>query len=454
MSATGLPYWLPGVPPKRSKWGRRVGLMLMVVVLAAGSLLVGAIIGRTPVQLNEALDPVPPRPSDSASDREWENYVGPAALALLKRQSEALLKGDEKGWLAPYDADDKDLIKEQRDRYASLRNLQVTNWQYRIDGTPDARSKTGGVHKFDIDLVVGYCFGASDPKACLPTDVYLPTKWEVGADGPHITGVDESPANQAGPRPFEVSDLVAESGDRVIVAAPPQYKNRLSQAVDVAEKAAENADKYARWQKVDRYVVFLAGEKEFSQWYGTGDIGQNVVGFALPLGSMSEKGVWQQTGIEVVMHVERLGNREEFTSTMRHEFGHVVTLLGSADVQPQPEDFFLNEGIAEYIDYGDGPVSRYPRLSNVTDYLSRSSWNGSLEGVKKTDDGLTGSAKYGIAFMAVKYLIDTYGQDKFFEFYQKVGREGEAADGVSSATFGESWTNVQKKIEDYVRSSA
>lgn len=452
MTAQGLPYWLPGVPPKRSKTPRRIGLLLMVIVLAAGSLLVGAIIGRAPVQLNQALEPVPPRPADSATDRDWEDYVGSAALAVLKRQSEALLKGDEKGWLAAYDPAEKDLIAEQRDRFSSLRALQVTNWKYRLDGRPDARTKSGGVHKFDIDLIVGYCFGATDPNACLPTDVYIPTKWEVADGGPRITAVDPSSSNQAGPRPFEVSELVAEAGDRVIVAAPPQYKNRLRQAVQVADAAAANADKYARWRKVDRYVVFLAGSSEFEEWYGTGDIGENVVGFALPLGSTDDKGVFEQTGIEVVMHVERLGNRQEFDSTMRHEFGHVVTLLGSnPEATAQPEDFFLNEGTAEYIDYGTGPVGNYPRLSNVADYLSRSHWNGSLEGVKSSDDGLTGSAKYGIAFLAVKYLIDTYGAEKYFEFFQKVARDGGAAEATSSAVFGETWSNVQKKIGDYVR---
>ncbi|GIG67175.1 hypothetical protein Pen01_34700 [Phytomonospora endophytica] len=454
MTAQG-PYWMPGSPPPpKSPWPRRIGLLVLVAVLGAASVITGAFIGRSGVSLTEAIEPVPPRPSASAPDSEWEEYVSAAALAALNRQSSALLSGDEQGWLALYDSEDADLVDRMKERYDSLKALEVTNWTYKLDGKADARGGSGGEDRsFDIDLVVGYCFGSNDPPNCAPTDVVIPTEWSSSTAGLLITEVDESSPNQAGPRPFEVSDLAVKSGPRVLVAAPPQYENRLNQALEVAEAAAENADKYAHWAEVDRYVVFLAGEDEFAEWYGTGDIGQNVVGFALPLGTVDDNGDWKQTGIEVVMHVERLGNRDEFNSTMRHEFGHVVTLLGTSDVEPQPEDWFLNEGIAEYIDHGDQPVSSYPRLSNVKDYLSTIRWNGELVAPTATDDGLAGSGKYGLAFLAVRYIIDTYGIDKFYEFFETVARNGEEADAASQTSFGESWPNVLAKVEDFVKST-
>ncbi|MEV0647580.1 hypothetical protein AB0I28_20165 [Phytomonospora sp. NPDC050363] len=453
MTANG-PYWLPGSPPQpKSPWPRRVGMLVLVTLLAAASIVAGSLIGRSGVQLNEALEPVPPKPSASASDREWEEYVSGAALAALNRQSTALLGGDEQGWLALYDSDDADLVDRMTERYENLRALEVTNWTYELDGKADARAGGGTERAFDIDLIVGYCFGASDPAVCEPTDVVIPTEWEVTDAGLFITEVDESASNQAGPRPFEISDLAVKSGPRVLVAAPPQYENRLDQALEVAEAAAENADTYAHWDRVDRYVVFLAGEDEFAEWYGTGDIGPNVVGFALPLGTIDDNGDWKQTGIEVVMHVERLGNREEFESTMRHEFGHVVTLLGTGDVEPQPEDWFLNEGIAEYIDHGDQPVSNYPRLSNVQDYLSSIRWDGELVAPTSADDGLAGSGKYGLAYLAVRYMIDTYTIDKFYQFFEAVARDGEEAAASSETVFGESWPNILAKIEDYVKTT-
>lgn len=454
MTAHG-PYWMPGAPPPpRSPWPRRIGLLVLVAVLAAASIITGAFIGRNGVQLDEALQPVPPRPSESASDSEWEEYVSAAAQAALNRQSTALLAGDEEGWLALYDGSDADLVDRMKERYDSLRALEVTNWTYKLDGKADsAAGSQGDERAFDIDLVVGYCFGSNDPPNCPPTDVVIPTEWESSKTGLLITDVEESSPNQAGPRPFEVSNLAVKSGPRVLVAAPPQYENRLTQALEVAEAAAENADKYAHWAKVDRYVVFLAGEDEFAEWYGTGDIGANVVGFALPLGTVDDNGDFKQTGIEVVMHVERLGNRDEFNSTMRHEFGHVVTLLGTGQVDPQPEDWFLNEGVAEYIDHGDQPVSSYPRLSNVKDYLSTIRWKGELVAPTATDDGLAGSGKYGLAFLAVRYIIDTYGIDKFYQFFEAVARNGEEAAPSSEAAFGESWSGILTKVEDFVNAS-
>jgi hypothetical protein len=425
-------------------------LSIVIVVLLAGAtmLVTATLAGRgATATLGDPEISMLPSPQDGDSPQVREDYLMQQADIKLSESARALLDGDEEGWLAIYD----ESVREQMtDRFDSLTALAVSSFEYQI--LSKSPIDKGG-NDFQLRLAANYCLGGDPDEECAATSIFFDTDW-TDADGEiHITGVKDS--FELGPRPWEVEDLKAKVGDRAIVAAPAKYSDQLDDALEVADAAAANADKYADYGPVDRYVIYLAGDEEFQSWYGINNPMNNVVGFAIPLTLADENGDSVPGGSDVVVHADRVRDDKEFESTMRHELGHVATLHHSPEHRDQEEEWWMSEGIAELIDHGpDNPVDDYLRYYDVKEYLDKEDWDGKLSPATNDDDLLSGSAKYGIAFYSTYYLFDEYGKDKFMDLFDKVARNGEDPDEASEAVYGKPYSELEEEMSEFVEDTA
>jgi hypothetical protein len=449
------PPGFPPLPPPPPRGPRRAAAVVVTIIalILITTLTLGvtaAIAGQSNAVIG---DGAVKSPDDNDGSDVRVNYLEQKAKAELADSAEGLLDGNEDKWLSVYDGSVHDEMKR---RYNSLRALRVSSFDYQVVKPPE--DKSGGT--WALNLGVNYCLGGKKHAKCGPSGILFNTEWTDKDDSFLITRVDESDPNSAGPRPWEVEDLKAKVGKRAIVAGPAKYEDKLNDALSVAESAAENADKYAVYGKVDRYVIFLAGDEEFARWYGIGDPGDNVVGFAIPLPEVTKNGGTKPGGSEVVVHVDRAqANSTEFTATMRHELGHVATLHHSPEHHRIEEDWWLSEGVAELIDHGapkDAPLKEHPylRSRDVQEYFKKDKWNGKMDPATPTDDQLTGSAKYGIAFYGVYYLFDKYGKDKFMKYFKKIARNGEDPDKSTKSVYGKSYDALLKEIAKQVKKMA
>jgi hypothetical protein len=354
----------------------------------------------------------------------------------LKQQADALLTGDAAGFTASAAPADTGLRADLGRRFGSLRAMKVAVWKEELDKQPgkDADGST------TVQVRITYCFVVPD---CAPLRVPIATRW-VDANGtPTLVAFGTSSGDDLGPRPWEVSDLRAAVGPRVLVATVPKYANRLQAVLNAAEKAAATTDRFARWGRPPgRYVVLLAGADEWAKWYGMRQQAW-VAAIAMPLTDVST---------EVVLNVSNVDNRD-VTDVLRHELTHVVTLSGVD--RTYDHSWWLVEGIAEYVRV-TGSNRPFDGMGDARRYLHSGRWDGdvAMDGPPSdaTDNDVNG--RYAVAYLAVKRLSDRFGENTMLDFFAAVAREGKSLQEASSTVLGTPWSDVFSDCAQFVRTKA
>ena len=196
-------------------------------------------------------------------------------------------------------------------------------------------------------------------------------------------------------------------------------------------------------RKPDRYRIFLAGPSEWKKWYG-GDLPKWSVGFAT---SVSDD------RMEVVINLAEI-QTDFIDEVLRHELGHVATLASYG--YRHEGNFWLIEGIAEYIQENGRSVGGYDGRQVVRRYLREGDWDGKVNVSApsgSTADWQVG-ARYGISYYAVRRMGERFGRAKLIKFFEQVIRLGMSLDVAAKDAYGVSWSNVNADCARYVRDQA
>lgn len=369
-------------------------------------------------------------PDTSSSEKTWRAWLVPEITKAVAAQDAALLTGDEDAFVAIADPDNAKLRADLTRRYANLRALGPGVWR-----TTMIPNLTRDELDVSVPLGVAYCFG---PPTCQPATVMNQSEWAL-KDG-HLwlekLGTDTS----VGPRPWEVSDLVVRTGERVIVAVPKGLENRLAE-IDTADRGAKVADQFAIWSDPPaKYVIFFAGEREWSSWYGGVETEwaaavTNLVGVSVS---------------EVVVNSKEV-SKSYAEEVFPHELTHVTSLLGHPAGMYQ-DSWWLEEGLAEYAAFLGHDLSDYANFRALASYF-RPVWKGDPALVPPTDteDPETVWVKYALGFLSVRAIATAYGQDKLLDFFGRVVHKGESLESAANAAFGVPWSTVKQKCDDFVR---
>jgi hypothetical protein len=412
----------------------RSGVRRATLAIAAAAVLVGApaavaggrikpadttwMPGSTPLAAANA----PDRPTVSAKT---------SIETALAGQSAAIATWNASGFLATVEPP---LHAAMRRRFEALRAIKATNYAVRLAAAP---APAGGQWRAGVEI--RFCAGAA---GCRPAPVRVDTVWVVDGDGARL--VEWGQSTHHGPRPWEVSELRAVVGSRVVVAATPRYASRLQPTLAAAEKAAAQADRYARWRPPpSRYVVYLAGADEWSSWYG-GEQPVWAAGYTLPI---------TPDYSEIVLNATRVDSTE-VASTLTHEFTHVTTLAG---VQRNYTDsWLLVEGMAEYATYAGRPESAYPWLSGTRRYVSSGLWPGTAALTAPAESATVSDATglYGVAYLAVRRLADRFGRERLLAFFAAVARDGRSPAHASPEIFGVPWADAAADCDRHIRAVA
>ena len=427
----------PGPEPgPRRRWPLWLALGLVALVLSCAVPLVvivtlrdhgpGAAASASPIAVHS------PEPGDP--EQTTQLWLRERIAEVLTQQAGALLRGDERGFLAV--AEPKSAaVGALRRQFRSLRALKVTAWQVRITDIPD---RVGS--RWRVAVTYEHCF--VDP-GCLTGPVSIETTWVDRAGVPRMVALAPSPSAQDGPRPWEASDLVVAVGKRAVVATTAGQKRHLAEVLREAERAAEVADRYAVGGRPPRhYQIFYAGEAEWRRWYG-GDRPEWTAGYAVPVGGGHFDVVLNSKGL----HVSVLDD------LLRHEMTHAASLPSGG--YRTGTNWWLVEGIADLAAAGGRPVSRYESLGDVRRLVS-GGWQGPLStaepGQRATDWQV--SAAYGVGYLAVRHLVDRFGEQAMLAFFKAVVHERKSPEAASTEIFGEPWQALQDDCVSYVRSAA
>ncbi len=395
----------------------------------------------------EATTAALPRPGAGAPLSAMQAWVGQEVQAALRVQTRGLLAGDFREFAAAAQPGNKEVLAELQRRFRTLRSLQVTRFDQRIDAQPHALAKKGtwrAVH------IVNHCFVETD---CGIDEAVFDSLWAETPEGLRLTGFRQHDRNspcwsctsygtRSLSRPWETTELAVRVGARTLVAVPVRYRDRLAELSRRAEKAAAVADRYRIGEPaVDRYRIFVADNASWRRWYA-GRPGKWVAGRAIPTGAAR---------IEVEVLESEL--TPDFTDELlTHELAHVATLrndtyYGRSDV------WFLVEGMADYVGQRRPGIDGY-RKRYALGHLLRQRPLRSAGIAPPADDAslLDADGRYAVGFYAVSFLFERYGKQKTLQFFQGAVQYGIGLDGASQSAFGKPWATVDKACAAYIRS--
>jgi hypothetical protein len=432
------------LPSSARRW--LVALLALAVVLAvvAGGLLLR--VPRGP-GAEEQLAAAEREVSEQANVGSW-----PEAKRALDDHAAALVRGDEKGWLAAVDPQQPELREQYRRTFANLRQLGVTAWSYNVTIEPVTAY---GRPEIETPVTVAYClhttpcpayvrFEAESAQAASTLEQRLSLTRRDGAYV--IAAAKPYDAARAPVLPWQAAALTFAQGKRVTVAAPASQAGRLREVVAAADRAAAVADRYARLvgNPQRRYRVYLAGDAEWQRWFG-GAPRRNAIGYARPV---------NLAGTEVVLKIQDLRG-DAVLKTLRHELGHVVTLSGSDQRYSAIYDVheWLVEGVAEYVAFAPRPATANPRHRLVRDTRRLPA---TLAVAPLTEKATSEEVNrfYGLGHHAVACLVERFGERRFFDFFRRVLREEASYREASQAAFGRPWPDADKSCVASIRRSA
>ena len=361
-----------------------------------------------------------------------------AALAL---QGIALRTGDEAAWLSVVDPADERLAQTHRTRFRVLREMLAADWVARPLGVPVATGPGG----WDVTIVARFCLGVRSCAAARPANGPTPaeaftavTSWRLDADGAVLTAETPTSDERSGSSayaPWVAGALVVSVGPRVVVAAAPDLRDRLPDVLAAGERAASNADSFLPGAHPGRYIVYLAGREQWRTWFG-GGLPEWATAYAPPT---------SHTHRAVIVNLGGISERG-LDSALRHELGHVVTM---GDVSSAAVPFWMAEGIAEWIDQAHRPATAHPYVGPARRYLR----DVGLPELETLTPGMDDpqwrvSGQYGLAYLAIRYLADSYGAAAVLEFLSARKRGLPLAES-SKAAFAVAWPSVESDITVY-----
>ncbi|GIF46837.1 hypothetical protein DFJ67_1528 [Asanoa ferruginea] len=388
----------------------------------------------TPASAAPTGPPPSPKPGDPESVRfSW-------ALDQIRTSLATMTKGMRDGNLGAFvkPAADKKVRAELDRRFRSLRAMKVSGFDLSVNSGPFNEKKVRGFSEWSVRIGMAHCFAVA---TCAPSTVVFDTVWRDSAAGYRMTKISAMTADDNGPQPWEVSTLTAVVGSRAVVAAPKSYAAKARAYLPIAERAARTADKYVLGAKPDRYIVYLAGPAEWKKWFGGSE--EWAVGFTTAA---------TRTRSDIVLRLEDLTNSYA-ESVLKHEMGHVATLAGREYHADTDADWWLTEGIAEYIEWDKRGMANYDRKQSSRRLIRERKFKGNLEKLVPDDDAPDWQidAAYGLGYYATSCIAAQFGQKKLMNLVDQLLREGRAVSVVSDQYLGVPWPTVSKRCFTYTK---
>ncbi|HEX8343692.1 MAG TPA: hypothetical protein VF657_02955 [Actinoplanes sp.] len=380
---------------------RRKMTMVVVLVLVVLTLLVALVVRVAQVETQRpaatparALGPTARYVPDSeARSRLAED--------LVQRREDAVRNGDAQAWLADIDPANAGLLAQERMRFDNLRQFRFTTFDLRIEvesGPSSTASRPAGplrlhgwVHLFmrfaeDVQLSMvkyDYTLVFDNGRAV----VAAIDAWDNVTAGPYAPELDKAAGHNV---PWDLVALRSARGQRVTVLAPTA--DRWDPAVYLP--AAQRAEALVRSLWKDRpgpsgFLVFLADDRQFAQWFNSKETSKAVVGYATftPMVDTNtlqrlkrpnfdhkpDEPAWDEisAGARIVLRMSAMHSTAYAEQVLAHEMAHAVgtnviqTLRTDESEGATNQPSWAVEGFARYVEHLAAPGSATRALAAV-----------------------------------------------------------------------------------------
>jgi len=383
----------------------------VVLLVASASIALGATTGC-------AGQPPPPEtgPGPSAARVAPPATDLRAALdRLLSRRESAVRTGDEAAWEATVDGSSPGVLERERQFLAGLLALPLEEWSPRV---LDLHATADGGARATVE--VAYRIAGDDR----PARVHVVLDLVRQGDELVVAG------STATPRPlWEVPDVASAVGDHSTIVGDVG-EEALASYVERADTAATGvADVTPDGRPPHLSLVVLRDWDEARLVVGVGAAADGLAALATRL---EAPGV-ESGPVRVVADPGVLARLEPATraAVLVHEAFHVAT----QDLGPVP--LWLSEGLADYIGYRRSGV---PLDRSVSGFLAAVRADGPPDALPADADFAPGPAAtvaYEGAHLAVRMLVDEYGEAAVLWLHERVAESGpDSLEGLLVAELG------------------
>lgn len=340
---------------------------------------------------------------------------------LLDRRAEAVLDGDETGYLATADPSAAGERATVRGEFANLRELPLAAWSYRVTGL----RRTGARATADAEL--DYRLGGYDSSPVRAARTLRLTRtdgrWYVASD---------RPARKSGRQLWEQGTVRAVRGTHSLVLGVGQARDGLRGYADLADRAVPAVSKAwgSRW--AGRVVVLVP---------------KSLSGMAALLGAPASgyRGIAAVTTGEtggsarapadrIIVNPEAYGLLGDVGRqvVLTHETTHVATRAKTSSATP----LWLSEGYADWVGYlgtGRTAAEAAPELRAAVrrgDLSNRLPPDGDFA---FSGDPARLARAYESGWLACSMVASRWGPSRLGEFYRAVGAHDGRAGAVESA---------------------
>lgn len=365
---------------------------------------------------------------------------------LLRARAKGLLDGDRSAFLAPLDGAARSLQDRQATFYDNIHGVPLASWVSTLDPRTAQRMPGAGAESWSYSVVTVYAFdGLSDEKAVLDQRVDVarrPEGWRITDIADQHTRIE----------PWDIGRTTAVHDGRIVVLGIGASERELTAIERQAAAAVPRVDAVwrGRWEH-GTVVVMPADATEAAALSGTEQIE--------PLAAVATGG----SGVDAAGHLHRWDRVVINPSAWKrmsaigrlvvltHELTHVATLAGGRDGLSSAV-WWLVEGIADYAMMLNQSLGDYDAIPEVRKFV-RDSWDGD-PAIGQPAYGATteeAAARYGVAFLAVWRMAESYGQDAMLDFFGKVVHDNIPLEDAAPAAYGESWDAVKADCEQFIR---
>ena len=452
-----LPVRLPATGPRTTR---------LVTVAVALQLLAGlsaAVLVEPPVRAPETqaetrarvappVSAVDPQSLQARQEREA------AVRQLLSERAGAILRRDERSFLAVVDPQAEALRERQEDLFAALEEVPLELWRYRLDPSVERPSdvlldrKYGRDNWWAPDVALEYALEGFDDRPTVAehhlTFVKRDGRWLLGADD------DFAPVGLVTPRAlWDRGPVVAERVGDVLVLGRPKARRLLKNVATLTAAAVPRVDRVwgKDWRRGAVLVVPTSGS-EMSELLGSEkDLSQIAAVATAELGG--DSGEFDPSGDRILVNPDTFGRLGQLGRrvVLTHELSHVATRRATGPAVPA----WLAEGFADYVGYQDVDLP----LALSARELRKDVRAGKLPTALPKDDAFDGgnpalAQAYEQSWLAVRLLAAQLGEDALLRFYRAVGaRRGvEAAQAVEEALKAELGTTTAALTRDWIAS--
>ena len=425
--------WRPaGRAPRR----RRTGWLALLLAVLATLLLVPVAVAhsRHPTSRAIASDTgagVPPAAGQGGGQQPAREFGTSDVNDLLDRYSGALRNRSWSAFAEQLNTRDKTLVAAQRRLFDNLRQLDLATLRYIVTDTEMPEPKLDHPGAYTAGWAQAWRqmqIRGIDP---YPAAQFFRIQLAVIAGKLVITKVQPAttPASTRQPSPWDAATLKVVHSAHVVVAGTPDVAGRLGQVAAAAEQAIADAGPCwpATWQHT--FTIFATGDrKSFATWFRSQFTNTEFIGFEIGLPVVDDAGEIipgkEDDVPQVVIDVPgALKAPLGFRQLLEHEMTHAAS---GAERNAATETWAI-EGYADFVAFHNGTLRQANRGGMA--YRTYHSAGGLTVKLPANSDfyGKTAALNYDLAFLAMWYMREKYGQGAVVNWFAQANKQGNAA---------------------------